>query len=158
MSEALLKYREDQKPLHLRNRPQTIIQLMNYQNWLQTYLFRNGEWTLSSSPFSGKLINILVCEKFESGCWKISVPILYLALSGERNVEAIFRLPCFFVLSPTHNRSISFSEAMPKWVGAGDLSFTSSVILLHCCINFWCFIPPRIGIWVNIIVYLYSFS
>lgn len=131
---------------------------MIYQNWLDAYLLLNVEWALSSSPFSGILIKILLCEKFASGCWQIPVPLLYLSWSGERNNETISRLSCWtfiFSLSPTLSWSISFSETMPKWTDAGDLSFTSSVLLLHCCINFWCFIPPMID---NKLLFLLIFT
>lgn len=111
--------------------------LINYLSWLDTYLFLNVEKALSSSLFS---LNALFCS-----CWEKSITLLDLFSSKERKDETTFRGSCsklIFSLSPRLSCRTSFSEAMPKWTGADDLSSTSSVLLLHCCINFSCFLPP----------------
>lgn len=114
-----------------------ILTVINCLSWLDTYLFLNVEWTLSSSLFS---LNAVFCS-----CWEKSITCLDLFSSKDRKDETTFRFSRWKPISslpPRLNCRTSFSGAMPKWTGAGDLSSTSSVLLLHCCINFLCFPPP----------------
>lgn len=114
-----------------------ILTVINYLSWLDTYLFLNVEWTLSSSLFS---LNALFCS-----CWQKSITRLDLFSSKERKDEATFRFSCWkliFSLPPRLDCKTSFPGAMPKQTGADDLFSASSVLLLHCCTNFSCFLPP----------------
>lgn len=129
-----------------------ILTVINCLSWLDTYLFLNVEWTLSSSLFS---LNALFCS-----CWEKSTTFLFS--SKERKDETTFsfsRWTLILSLSPRLNCRTSFSGAIPKWTGADDLSSTFSVLLLHCCINFSCFLPPTKTInyyFINIHILIHS--
>lgn len=132
-----------------------ILVVINCLSWLDTYLFLNVEWTLSSSLFS---INALFC-----GCWEKSITLLDLFSSKERKDETTFVFPCWKLilsLSPRLNCRTCFSGAMPKWIGNDDLSSTLSVLLLDCFINFSCLLPPTKMInyyFINIHILIHSY-
>lgn len=134
-----------------------ILTVINYLSWLDMYLFLNVEWTLSSSLFSEKSFNAILC-----GRWEKSITLLDLFPSEERKDETTFRFlhwKLILSLSPRLSCRTSFSGAMPKWTGADDLSSTSSVLLLHCCVNFSCFLPPTKTInyyFINIHILIHS--